>query len=251
MSDYRVIVRTCDAYIDALKPFAWLFNKYWSNAQPVLVAGFTPPDFALPSNFEFMSLGTSEQSEARHWSDMTIKLLQAIPDDVFVFMMEDFWLINPVAIDGIDKCIEVARSNADILRIDITGERYRANLSAHHTVARFENEHIPLIKSYDGMPYQVALCATIYRRSQFLRLLEPQWTPWDVEIRGTNKYRELNPHSPIVLGVIKPLLDYCNGMKQDPRKFEQGLRGKDAVVMQPEGLQQKDYFELKELGLIQ
>jgi hypothetical protein len=51
----RVYVLTSDKYLPALRPFAWLFTKYWSSTQPVTVVGFSPPTFALPENFDFLS----------------------------------------------------------------------------------------------------------------------------------------------------------------------------------------------------
>ena len=77
----KVIVLTSDKYLHALQPFAWLFNKYWSSAQPVTVAGFTPPDFGLPDNFTFHSIGAFADYPVARWSDALIKLLNEIEAD--------------------------------------------------------------------------------------------------------------------------------------------------------------------------
>ena len=48
-----VVTLTCDRYLHLLRGHAFLFNKFWSELQSVLVCGFTPPSFDLPRNFRF------------------------------------------------------------------------------------------------------------------------------------------------------------------------------------------------------
>ena len=92
----RVIVTTCDAYLHALRPFAWLFNRYWGDDTEVIVGGFTPPSFELPSNFTFHSIGKQEDYPVDKWSDAVIKLLHELDDEVACLMLEDYWLARPV-----------------------------------------------------------------------------------------------------------------------------------------------------------
>ena len=65
----NIFVLTSDKYLDALKPFCYLFNKYWSPKQQVVIAGFTPPDFELPKNFHFHPIGPFEDFPIGKWSD--------------------------------------------------------------------------------------------------------------------------------------------------------------------------------------
>lgn len=253
MSNYRVIVRACDEYIAALKPFAWLFNKYWSPTQEVLVGGYTSPNFELPSNFTFHSIGAANLYPVSRWSDATIELLKSINDDAFVFMMEDWWLNMPVEIDAIQACIDEARATPNLLRIDLLSDRLYANVTLWHNRSEIDYKGItelPLIKSRWDTPYQLACAASVYRRDQFLKCLVPGWNPWQVELIGTNRMREWGEDAPIVLGTTTHLLNYANGMKQDPNKTKRGLRGKDAVMIETYDLVQSDYAEMKSLGLM-
>ena len=53
----RVLIPSCDHYLPILRPLAHLYNKYWIPNPEVVIGGFKPPDFDLPSNFTFLSLG--------------------------------------------------------------------------------------------------------------------------------------------------------------------------------------------------
>ena len=84
MSNYRVVVSTCDKYLPYLKPFIHQFQMYWGKDQQVLVAGFTRPDFDMPRNFHFHSIGKQKDYPIEKWSDSIIKLLHYIPDETIV-----------------------------------------------------------------------------------------------------------------------------------------------------------------------
>lgn len=60
MSDYPVWITSCEKYYPALKPMAWLMEKYWQPAPKVVVMGFSQPDFELPPNWSFYSVGRQE-----------------------------------------------------------------------------------------------------------------------------------------------------------------------------------------------
>ena len=97
----RIFVLTSDNYLPALRPFAYLFNKYWHKDQPVTVAGFKQPDFDLPSNFTFHSLGNMADYPVGKWSNALIKLLHDFDDEVFTLFLEDYWLTRPVNVQAV------------------------------------------------------------------------------------------------------------------------------------------------------
>ena len=57
----KIYISTSDKYVHLIEPFAFLFNKFWSSEQQVVVLGYNKPDFKLPKNFEFISMGISNQ----------------------------------------------------------------------------------------------------------------------------------------------------------------------------------------------
>ena len=44
----KIYIPTCDDYLWLIKPFMFLFNKFWDNSIQVIYLGYNPPDFNLP-----------------------------------------------------------------------------------------------------------------------------------------------------------------------------------------------------------
>lgn len=195
MMGMRVFVLVSDKYLPALRPFAWLFNKYWSPEQEVVVAGFSPPAFELPPNFSLHSIGRFEDYPVDRWSDALIKLLHEIPDEAFALMLEDYWLIRPVYREAVRMLYDYARQFGYVARIDLTGDRLHAAGAALYGKCG----HLDLVWSDPNSQYHMSLMTGIWNRRNLLRVLVPNETPWQVEIVGTPRLRSLKDEM-IVLG---------------------------------------------------
>ena len=205
----RVVVPTCQAYYWALRPFAYCFNTYWSEMQPVLIGGFEPLTFNLPGNFEFISID-EKSYPAKRWSDGLIKLLRSIDDYCFVFMLEDYWLTRGVDHAAIESLDEYMRMHPDILRIDLTADR----LHSGHAKDIGTWGHLDILETNSDTPYQWSTQACIVNRENFLACLQPGIAPWDWELRGN----ELIPEGLRVLGTRQWPVRYINsvGMGLEP-----------------------------------
>ena len=104
VSDMNVYVFTSNNYLHVLKPFCFLFNKFWSDKQQVKIVGFEPPAWQMPDNFEFISLG--KQRGIKYWSDDYIDFFNSINDEYFIHMVENEFLLRPVDFDIINSLVE-------------------------------------------------------------------------------------------------------------------------------------------------
>jgi hypothetical protein len=232
MSDYRVIVMTSDKYLPALRPFTWLFNKYWNNEQQVLVAGFTPPDFDLPDNFEFHSIGPQGKYPFKRWSNALKDLLTSIDDEAFVLLLEDYWIKRKVDTHAIKILHSYAVQFGYVLKIDIAGDRlfaYGADLD-YDTL-----EYLDLIKSMPGSPYHMSLMPGIWRRDNLLQVIVSDESPHDLELQGTTRVSHMQDL--LVLGTA-----------QWPYKNVLGLRGGDHTSLNVSELKPADVEEMRALG---
>lgn len=177
----RVFVITNNLYLWCLSPFCYLFNKYWSDTQEVVVTGFSPPAFAMPNNFSFHSLGTQNYPQSK-WSNALIKFLIAMPDEFFVLMLEDYWITRPVDTHAIDILHKFMQDNREILRIDLTCDVLHANGDARMAFEAGWISHYDLVYKPPGMSYRMSFQAGIWNRELLLSLLERDKTPWEVEI---------------------------------------------------------------------
>jgi hypothetical protein len=206
---YRVIVMTSDNYLPALRPFAYLFNKYWQPHPEVLIAGFSPPGFELPTNFKFKSIGKFSDFPFSGWSNALIKLLEEIQDETFVLMLEDYWITRPVGSDTIQILNDYAVQFGYVLKIDICTDR----LYAYGADLNYGNvSYIDLVKSMPGSPYHMSLYPGIWRRDNLLKVLVPGESPHDLEIVGSTRVSHMQDL--LVLGT-----------RQNPLKITLGLRG--------------------------
>lgn len=173
----RVFVEVNDKNLWALRPFAYLFNLYWSTLQPVVVFGYSRPDFSLPPNFEFFSIDRYNYP-AERWSDGFMMFLNSVPDDHFVLMLVDYWLCRTVDVRGVGACFDYVADKPDVLRIDLTDDRqYAGGIVDLEAYGSYD-----IIESPFATPYQFSTQAGIWRRDLMLSLLRPGKTPWEVEM---------------------------------------------------------------------
>lgn len=204
----RVICSVSDRDNWTLRPYSYLFNRYWSSLQPVIVAGYTKPDFDLPDNFEFHSIDNYNYP-AHLWSNGLLKFFESFQDEHFVFTYSDFWLRRTVNHAAIGILHDYALNHPNVYRIDLGTDR----LFAH------DNRYVPdytrwgclnLIQSNPDWPYHHSTQAGLFRRDKFIQLLRPGWTPWQFELEGAALLAE-HPDW-LVLGTRQIVVDYVHSM---------------------------------------
>jgi hypothetical protein len=228
----RVLVLTSDHYLHALQPFAYLFNKYWGGGQQVLVGGFKSPEFVLPGNFGFVSLGAMSDYPLDKWSDAFIKFLNLVPDEVFIFMLEDYWLVRPVDTDAVRILYDYMLQFDYVLKVDLCADRlYAMNMSDYGSVSRLD-----LVQSHRGSPYHMSLMTGLWRKELLLKHVVPGESPWDIEIKGTRR-----------LSLDETML--VLGTRQWPVRHVLAYRGGDAgTEADVGGLRTEDVEEMKRRG---
>jgi hypothetical protein len=225
---------TSDKYLMALRPFAYLFNKYWKPNPDVLVAGFTAPQFNLPDNFSFMSLGKFEDYPVDKWSDAFLKLLNRIKDEAFVLMLEDYWITRHVNSEAVHILYDYALQFEYVLKVDLCGDR----LYAHGADVNYGSvSYLDLVKSMPGSPYHMSLMTGIWRRDHLLRLIIPGESPWDIELAGTT--RVSHDQEAIVIGT-----------RQWPVRHSLAFRAENPGKLKLEEIATVDIQEMRELGLL-
>lgn len=230
----RIFCLTSDRYLNALKAFAWLFNRYWSEDQEVVVAGFKPPDFALPDNFTFHSLGDMADYPVNKWSDALIKLLHDYTDDTFALFLEDYYLTRPVNRQAVRMLYDYMRQFRNVLKMDLCMDRlYAAGMTDYNHCG-----YLDLIRSDPASQYQMSLFLGLWNRDLMLRFLIPGESPWEVELEGTPRVARA-AHDVMVLGT-----------RQAPCRITLAHRRGDPNELLLDGLAASDVEALRELGYI-
>jgi hypothetical protein len=197
----RVFVEVSDKYLWTLQPFSYLFNLYWSELQPVIVAGYSRPDFKLPKNFTYHSIDKVNYP-AEKWTDGMIKFLRSYDDEHFVFLLCDYWLCRTVDLRGVQACYQYVKDRPNVLRIDLTDDRQYAG--GMFDVEAWGNYDI--IETPHGTPYQMSTQAGIWNRRLLLSLLRPNVSPWNTEMYTSP------PPDMRVLGTRQRPVRYANAL---------------------------------------
>lgn len=234
MTPIPVIVMTSDKYLNAMRPFAYLFNKYWSCRHPVTVVGFAEPDFELPRNFLFVSMGSMADYPVNKWSDALIDFLE---DDGctehFVLMLEDYWLSRPVNQEAIRMLHDYARQFRNVLKIDLMTDRlYAGGMTDYDNCG-----YLDLVLSDHKSQYHMSLMTGIWNRDLMLRFLERGETPWQVELEGTPRVAAAG-NEVLVLGTrqapIRHILAHRRGRPEE--LLLDGLKPVDITEMHDMGI---------------
>lgn len=195
-------------------PFAYLFNKYWANNVDVDVL-CESTDIKLPKNFKMRPIDVSNGSWPKEqWSDGLIKYLESISESFVVIMLDDYWLSRHVDVHAVNLCLEYMSRYRSIIRIDLTLDRLFAGVGPIYPSDDKEHDthgYLDFVSRH-GTPYQMSLMPGIWNKKLLLDILQPKWTPWDVEIDGTTK---LNKTSWIVLGTRQRPVKMTNGLRNE------------------------------------
>jgi hypothetical protein len=148
----------------------------------VQVVGFAKPDFDLPENFHFVSMGEMSNYPVNKWSDALIDYL-ILNEDLhhFVLMLEDYWVTRPANIQAVKMLYDYAVQFGDVLKIDLVADRlYAAGMTDYDNCG-----YLDLVLSDYKSQYQMSLMTGIWSRELMLRFLVRNESPWEVELNGT------------------------------------------------------------------
>lgn len=187
----RIVVSTCDKYDHLMPGFAHQFNKYWDSNQAVDVLGFRPPPRELPGNFVFHSM---EPVETRSWTDNLRGWFAQQPDEYFVFLLDDYWLVKPVDMLLVDKMEREVKKGA------VKGDLSRN--TAHFAHVKRNGD---LVEAASNALYRTSTQPCIWRRGFMLNLLRPRLSPWQFELQD-------NPAVKVgrIVGTDTQIYDYAN-----------------------------------------
>lgn len=208
--DMNVYVFTSNNYLHVLKPFCFLFNKFWSDKQQVKIVGFEPPAWQMPDNFEFISLG--KQRGIKYWSDDYIDFFNSINDEYFIHMVENEFLLRPVDFDIINSLVEFL--DEDVGRIDFTPGPSLRNWKPYQ-----EYDEYDIIELSQTDQYRLAIRLNLWNKKYFLKHLRSGENAWEFEIFGNR--RAQNDGYKILASNRKYGCYIMDGTKaQDPRVLD-------------------------------
>lgn len=166
----KIIVTTCDEYLHVLEGFIYMFNKYWSSGTEVTVLGYSVPSFDLPDNFKFISLG-EQKKYGRDWTTALIPFFKQLPDEYFVFLADDIYVlnVNKPLLQEAEK--HMAKGAEKVYLRSFPGRTFKEEKDVNFSIWDQDAN------------YRLSLTPGFFRRDYFLKYLNPGKTVWQYEIQ--------------------------------------------------------------------
>ena len=174
MNIIKIYVVVSDKYQWLLKPFCYLFNKFWDKNQKVIFLGYKPLEFNLPSNFDFISLG--EDLGPNKWSNSLIDFFKKTKETHFILGLEDQILTGPIKKDILDILLKEC-NDPKVGRINLM----RDTVNRPHSLYKQIDEDFSIIKANQNSDYRISLMWSIWNKEYFLKYLNPNISAWEFE----------------------------------------------------------------------
>lgn len=220
----KIICTTSNNYHHVLKITIFLFNKNWDSNEQVDIVGYDAPQFELPKNFNFISLGKQEGGAKNFTRDL--RKYFAKQDDFFIWFFDDTFV----------KSIDLKRINTlKLLTYDNVG---RINLSNETVKQKHFMNYITLndFKIYENSQdaaYRLSTQPSIWNKRFLLSYMNTDMSPWEFETQAScnDNWRIL-------------------GMDEAAVKHNEGVRRFDIKKYNFDGIDKKTIDEMKALNII-
>lgn len=174
LGSLSIVVVSCDRYADIWPHFFQLFHKYWPDCPYQVFLGSNHLEY---NDQKVTNILTGDDF---NWADSTKKMIEMVPTEYLLMILEDFFIRKPVDTEKIANClVSLKELNGGYLRL-------RPFPKPDHVIPGYPE--IGLIDK--EAPYRLCLQAAIWRKELFLQLVQPGESAWDMEINGSKRSNE-------------------------------------------------------------
>ena len=201
----KIYISTANQYLPLIKAFFYLFNKFWLNAQEVIILGYDAPKFNLPNNFTFISMG-EQTGGVKMWSTDLKKFFESIDDEFFIWATEDQFIIDPVNIFLYNHIVENYLTS-DMGRFCLTNDGKLRPFNVYS-----KKEGFDVILNYPNVDYRLSVMWSVWNRKYLLKYMMPDCSPWEFEVYGSAAAK--NDGYKILATVGKYVIQPCTAIRR-------------------------------------
>lgn len=194
---YSIFVNTCDKFEDCWDPFFKLFTIYWPNYKGKIYLNTEYKDYSYPGLDIIPIKGCVGKKITRKyatWSQCLKWAMDFIPDDIVLYMQEDYFLKDFVKNNMIDNAVELMQNNKIIKCIHLTDQGYYSTGPSD-----FDGYDLNAI----GRRYRVSCQAALWDKRELISLIREHESAWQFEEYGS-KRSNIMKHQ--YLGVSKNII---------------------------------------------
>ena len=179
----NIYISTSNNYHHCLQPFAYLFNKFWSDKQKVTFLGYDTPTQQLPDNFNFISLG--KQLGPEWYANDLRKFFESINDKQFIYTMEDQFILDYVNKDLVNTLLqECERSNVG--RACLTNSIFQTHMGKKHDSYKQVSDYELITYSQDSA-FRITCEWSVWDKDYICSYLKDGLDPWQFERISSNQ----------------------------------------------------------------
>ena len=170
----KAYLPTCDKYLSLVEANIITMEKYWPKEIEVNILGYQSPQYKLPDNYNFISLGHDRGKN--FWSDDLRQFFENLDETSFIYINDDCLLLKKVEINDILNLVDLMSDNIG-----------RINLSGCVSERKYSVVADNIIESSQREMYRISTQYSIWNTTYFLKYLIPGLTPWQFEIMQSEK----------------------------------------------------------------
>ncbi len=177
----KMIIPTCDKYVNVLEASKYTFDKYGGKDFDVTILGFKEPNFDIGS-WKFLSLGID--TGPQNLSHDLWKFFEDFEDELFIFHGDDGVMLNHIDLGLLQDMEDLMKKNPDIMKINITsaaGPTYM-KYPVFEDRGDFQYRVVP-----QDAEYRLSLNPSIWRTSYFKKYCKLGAGHWEWETRSVAK----------------------------------------------------------------
>ena len=163
------IVGTCDSYLDLIPGFSILYERYFEPNIETLIVSETE-DLDIPK-YKFITPGKKQ------WGERIINALSETKTEYVFFVLDDYYLSQLLTNEYIEYLLKFM-DNRKVNKImlspvpDFAKYEYLESINTMH-------------KMSPNSPWLTSVQPAIWRKSELLKFLKPEYTPWNFEVKGS------------------------------------------------------------------
>ena len=175
-----VLISSCDKYEDAWFPFFYFLKKNWESCPYPLYLS-TESKVYVDEKLSVKMLHCRQRNVS--WSVRLKNALKSISTEYIIFLLEDFFLTDKVNQNEIERCIGYMEKNRRISVIDF---------ECAEKIPTRESQYPGYVERLPKAMYFLNCQASIWRRKDLIRFLNPYENPWQFELFGSERAKLFN-----------------------------------------------------------
>lgn len=196
-SDPEFLIVASNKYVHCLPATYHLLNEHCGTPQARLLRyDVRPPK--PPENIVQCAVG--KQANYSWSTGLSVMLASVVQNDKIVMILEDYW-ITRADMAAVKALWEYMDEHPQVMKIDLSGDLARRACEIHDIVG-----DVTLVRAAEGVKFRASVQAAIWRRDWLCQhASEHEWNAWQFEKHACND-------GTLVLGVVRPLIEYVNAI---------------------------------------